>query len=95
MHVDNNQDNFAHWLLQLGNGLLSTINNKIQLPSKCIVTDLITNVFGENILEQTFESLYKKVILCPTNKECLTLNKEIIYKLPDQLKTYKSIDKLS
>ncbi|CAG8494158.1 10169_t:CDS:2, partial [Cetraspora pellucida] len=78
MRINENQDNFADWLLRLGDGSLPALDDEIEIPPRCIVSgDLIYDVFGEHLSKHDLENLYEKVILCPTNKECLTLNEEI------------------
>ena len=91
-----NQDNgdFAAWLLQLGEGLLPmTPLGEIEVPPQCIMgQSLIDDVFGERIALNDLDSLHHKVILCATNRSSLALNEEIIQKLPVQNKIYRSID---
>ncbi|XP_014680866.1 PREDICTED: ATP-dependent DNA helicase pif1-like [Priapulus caudatus] len=96
MRTRKNQQHYAQWLLQLGNGELnSQLTNappsSIEIPSQC-------NIISEqdNIVDAVFtnvsvpQELSNSVIPTPLNE---TLNDKVIKKLPGLSKTYTSTDK--
>ena len=96
MRADADQHEFADWLLQLGNGDLDCPNNmipgSIYIPPQCniVLDDIVSSVFN-NVTDP--KSLSNTVILTPTNEESLSLNNEVLKKLPGVCKVYLSSDK--
>lgn len=95
MRAEHDQQEYAQWLLQLGNGQLqSTISaappNTIDIPPQCNITpDIVNAVFSDVTNPQHLSST---VILATTNDTTLHLNDLIISKLPGQSRTYLSTD---
>lgn len=93
------QNEFNQWLLDIGIGSLAPIDNlsedMIQIPSDMITqNDIVTSVFGENIQQLSIDDMSKRVILSTTNKETLELNKQVIMKLPGDIRMYYSSDSI-
>jgi hypothetical protein len=99
--ADGSQD-FADWLIQLGNGSLAQtprLNDPdlIEIPQDLlnIRTNLIEHVFGDPsdlLNEGVREQVCNRAILCPKNEDCLRINNKIIGEMPGALKVCKSID---
>ncbi|XP_045031637.1 ATP-dependent DNA helicase pif1-like [Daphnia magna] len=99
--ADGSQD-FADWLIQLGNGSLAQtprLNDPdlIEIPQDLlnIRTNLIEHVFGDpsDLLNESIrEQVCNRAILCPKNEDCLMINNKIIGEMPVALKFCKSID---
>jgi hypothetical protein len=99
--VAGNQD-YADWLIQLGNGTLQTIprlNNPdlIEIPAEFLDfgRNLIEYVFGVPALlldPEVSQQICSRAILCPKNDDCLRINNQIIKDMPGILHQYKSID---
>lgn len=93
---------YADWLMQLGNGTLPsipTLNDPelIEIPQDFLdlPTDLIDHVFGhpsQLLKPGVAETISSRAILCPKNVDCLRINNKIISKMPGVVKVYKSID---
>ena len=94
MRAHKDQHNFADWLLRLGEGKLKcarnvNIEDSIEIPSSCIVADLIDSIFDDICYDMT-----KRVILTPKNDASLQLNSEVLKKLPGTHHVYLSMDKV-
>ena len=91
MRANRDQQEFAEWVLQVGNGKLMSINNNlIEIPPKCIVSDnIIDSVFDDPTCDMT-----KRVILTPKNDASLLLNKQVLDKLPGAQHVYLSVDRV-
>uniref|UniRef100_A0A914DXX8 ATP-dependent DNA helicase n=1 Tax=Acrobeloides nanus TaxID=290746 RepID=A0A914DXX8_9BILA len=90
------EQDFAEFLLKLGNGELETVEDPdyIKVPELCLETeDLINAVFGEAIEKNDYAELFKRVILTTTNERALEVNNEITAMLEGDTRIYKSIDK--
>ncbi len=94
MRAKSDQQEFADWLLKLGNGELKTeckdaVEGSIDIPERCVVEG--------NIVDTIYPDLSKDVskfaILTPKNETTLQLNDEILQKLPGKERVYTSIDK--
>jgi hypothetical protein len=97
MRADRDQQDFATWLLQLGDGTLRcdgvSVPDLIQIPPQCnisqhdIVGDIFTDITDTRALTNT-------VILTPLNDSALKLNDEVLKKkVIGQAKLYVSADK--
>ena len=94
MRTGPGEQEFSQWLLQLGNGELSDINDEVELPESCLInSNLIDEIFGEEIDTQNAEELASRVILCPTNDDTLKINDEALKRIAGSGKVYTSIDK--
>ena len=103
MRTTEGSQEFADWLIHLGNGTLPTTPglgpDVIEIPSQFLLTQrdgsLMKHVFGDmdNILEPEGQArIGNGAILCPKNKDCLAINNQIIEEMPGQKHVYKSID---
>jgi hypothetical protein len=97
MRAEEDQQEYARWLLSLGNGELEcepqqSVPNSIEIPPQCqvvennIVDAVFTDVSDPKIISST-------IILTPTNESSLHLNNLVIKKVPGLSKTYVSADK--
>jgi ATP-dependent exoDNAse (exonuclease V) alpha subunit len=96
MRADEDQHEFATWLLALGNGDLQSehqtpVAESIPIPPRCNISegDIIDDVFPD--LSNPKE-LAQTVILTPTNDASLKLNEQVLKKVPGQEKIYLSAD---
>ena len=85
--------------MAIGDGNLSQIegipDDSVKIPHNMIEqTNLIEAVFGRNINILTPTELSKRVILAPTNKNILQINRQIIDKQNGSSKIYYSTDSL-
>lgn len=96
MRTEAGQENFAEWLIELGNGRLpADDNNEIELPSECISNgNLAEEIFGKYISLADVHNLCDKAILCPTNEDALMMNEQVLHRLPDTAKIYTSVDEV-
>ena len=90
MRVYADQMEFASWLLDMGNGTLTTsfgLENSISIHSECnfIIDNLVDYVFDD---VSNPRKLINTVILTPTNEESININNLIVKKLPNELLTY-------
>ncbi|GBL88883.1 hypothetical protein AVEN_127251-1 [Araneus ventricosus] len=56
--------------------------------------NLIEAIYNENLNDMEVEQLAKRVILAPTNKKTLEMNRSIIAKLQDEPHTFYSSDSI-
>ncbi|GBO18534.1 hypothetical protein AVEN_22750-1 [Araneus ventricosus] len=83
------------WLLNIVSGNLPEISglpcDSIEIPQQMVVEEnLIEVIYSENLNEMEVEQLAKRVILAPTNKKTLEMNRSIIAKLQDESHTFYS-----
>jgi hypothetical protein len=93
---------FADWLINLGNGTLPQTpklkdQDLIEIPPDFLHmdTNMIEHVFGhptQLLDEGVSEQISNRAILCPKNDDCRMINNNIVSKMPGILKVYKSID---
>jgi hypothetical protein len=97
MRTGEDQQDFARWLLELGNGTLPCENvavpNLIEIPHDC-------NIVHEDIIDEVFtdmtdpKAITNTVILTPTNDTALKLNDKVLKtKVAGQVKLYVSADR--
>jgi hypothetical protein len=97
MRAGADQQEFARWLLALGNGELMCENP--EMPPSTIEIPPQVNVVNDNIIDEVFsevsdaKAIANTVILTPTNERSLHLNNKVIKKLQGPSKTYVSADK--
>ncbi|GBO32936.1 hypothetical protein AVEN_269323-1 [Araneus ventricosus] len=87
------------WLLNIVSGNLPEISglpcDSIEIPQQMIVEEnLIEAIYSENLNDMEVEQLAKRVILAPTNKKTLEMNRSIIAKLQDEPHTFYSSDSI-
>lgn len=98
MRSDGNAD-FNQWLLDVGIGNVQIIaglpHDSVQIPSSMVEHgSLIETVFERNINCLTPMELSKCVILAPTNKDILQINRKIIDQQEGIAKIYYSTDSI-
>ena len=91
MRAHQEEREFADWLLQLGNGTLTSTGtdeeDMIDIPNECIVSDMVDAIFP-NFDEDRSGS----IILTPKNVTSLKLNDEILQRLPGEEHVFLSCD---
>jgi hypothetical protein len=93
MRARPDQQEFARWLLQLGNGALHSVcqeavANSIDIPPQCVVSgSIIDAVFPDLTCDLT-----KRAILTPKNDTSLDLNDQVLERLPGERRLYLSVD---
>ncbi|XP_045029055.1 ATP-dependent DNA helicase PIF1-like [Daphnia magna] len=102
MHTTAGSQDYADWLIELGNGTLPQIprlNNPdvIEIPQDFLKIKryLVEHVVGDpsDLLQDgVVDSISNQAILCPKNEDCLRMNNQIITEMPGALKIYRSID---
>ncbi|XP_072389260.1 uncharacterized protein [Diabrotica undecimpunctata] len=92
MRVNEGEDNFANYLLLIGNG---TAGENITLPNNIKGEgDVVKFVYG-NIQNSIAEGLLTELtILAPTNDDCSQLNQKVLSLLDSEERVYLSIDKV-
>ncbi|GBL82066.1 hypothetical protein AVEN_50629-1 [Araneus ventricosus] len=69
--------------------------DSIKIPQQMVVEEnLIEAIYSENLKDMEVEQLAKRVILAPTNKKTLEMNRSIIAKLQDEPHTFCSSDSI-
>ena len=95
VRADESETAFKTWLLELGNGTLSTaggIRGQVEIPNDCNFTDdIVTSVFPDFGSDRS-----KTVILTPLNEDADKLNDTIIDRYEPQIlpREYLSVDKV-
>ena len=91
MRTLHGEDEFAAWLLQLGNRELNDTTvqpETIEILPECVCDDdLIDEVFSTS-----HSYLQDRVILSPKNDHCLQVNERVLGTLPGEVRTYISAD---
>ncbi|GBM09788.1 hypothetical protein AVEN_101824-1 [Araneus ventricosus] len=87
------------WLLNIRSGNLPEISglpcDSIEIPQKMVVEEnLIEAIYSVNLNDMEVEQVAKRVILAPTNKKALEINRSIIAKLQDEPQTFYSSDSI-
>ena len=98
MRTTHGEQEFANWLLQVGNGSANIppamTSMSIYLSSLQNVTsteELINNVFGESLINND-DNMGSKAILCAHNECAHELNEKVLDLLPGQKQTLLSAD---
>lgn len=89
MRVNDTEENFAEWLLQLGNGEITELCVDNSSAFHC--SDL-TNWFFEDV-SHVDNDLLSRIILSPQNDEVNKMNESILSRIPGELFVSYSIDK--
>ncbi|GBM90007.1 hypothetical protein AVEN_43453-1 [Araneus ventricosus] len=97
MRTEPDEQDFADWLLHLGNGSLTNNcqsgEDIVEIPEECVVRDsIVDEIFGLSVTDM--ENLSEKAILCLKNEDSLKINEQVLKKLPGQNKTYFSADSI-
>jgi hypothetical protein len=98
MRADEDQQEFARWLLELGNGNLK-VDDK-DAPPGSIQIPWQSNIVQDNIADHVFHDLSdiikvtKSVILTPTNEASLKINNIVIKKVEGAPTEYLSADRV-
>ncbi|XP_011883744.1 PREDICTED: ATP-dependent DNA helicase PIF1-like [Vollenhovia emeryi] len=90
---------FANWLLQLGDGKLSNMDelnpDTIEIPQDFISEQsLITEICGDRITMEQVRQNQDRAILCPKNEDTFKINDEILRLMEGDEKEYLSIDSI-
>ena len=98
MRAEQDQTDFADWLLTLGDGELHCeesleIPNSVRIPPQCTIApdDIVDAIFSDF---SDSEALTDTVILTPTNEYSLLINQSVINKMPGNVKVYTSADRV-
>jgi len=102
MRTTQGSQEYADWLIQLGNGTLPqlpSLNDPelIEIPSDFLDVpfNLVHHVFGhpsQLLNPEVAEKISTRAILCPKNVDCLRINNDVIANMHGVLKVYRSID---
>ncbi|GBN45335.1 hypothetical protein AVEN_233026-1 [Araneus ventricosus] len=97
MRTEPDEQDFADWLLHLGNGSLTDNcqlgEDIVEIHEECVVRDsIVDEMFGSFVSDM--ENLSEKAILCPKNEDSLKIDEQVLKKLPGQNKTYFSADSI-
>nr|XP_047140914.1 uncharacterized protein LOC100203419 [Hydra vulgaris] len=92
MRVYDGEREFSNWLLRLDSGTVfvkeeDPFKGCIEIPHQCLIREndsIVEKIFGD--AEQ--DDYAKRVILTPTNVDSLSINEEVLQRLPDEVKTY-------
>ena len=90
------EQQFAEWLLHIGNGSVplkqdAPFQDTIQIPDCCVLDEqssMVQSMYG-GLAEQDFAST---AILTPTNDDSLTINGHVLELLPGEVVSYYSAD---
>ncbi|GFX33358.1 ATP-dependent DNA helicase [Trichonephila clavipes] len=92
-----NKQDFASWLLHLGNGNLKNVcqlgENIGGIPVECIVREsIIEEIFGSSVFDTG--NLLGKAILRPKNEKSLEITEQVLARFPGQNVTYFNADSI-
>jgi hypothetical protein len=96
MRAEADQQEFARWLLDLGNGTLqcqnSPVPDTIEIPQASNISqDIVRDVFSNM---ETVTDIANTVILTPKNETALKVNDKVLKNMvPGEVKIYLSADK--
>lgn len=97
MRADNDE-NFAAWLLNLGNGELPRVDgvpDTVVIPPEmvCNVSGLVNFVYPRQMSLANVDDFARKIILCPRNDDCRQVNREVLdARVVGDAKVYTAID---
>ena len=86
--------------MKMGNGELPTKNtapyaDSIEIPQQYVTTgNLAAQIFPDDLLVQQSTSIINRAILCPTNRETIVMNHDILERLPGERRVYSSSDSI-
>jgi hypothetical protein len=96
MRADEDQQHFADYLLEMGEGRLPTNgHDEIELDEGFITKDgIIRDVFGDKIVDADIRTISKRAILCSTNADAFRINNEVLKLFPGKEEKFLSIDEV-
>lgn len=96
MRVQVDEVEFMEWLLKIGSGRdhEDKIQHNVNFPENMLSTDIISSVFGNEIDKLSADAIASRAILCPLNEDTMRINETILQKLPGQMESYYSIDRV-
>jgi hypothetical protein len=96
MRAGVDQQEFARWLLQLGDGEPQAdvdLEDAIEVPTQCnIVPNNIVDAVFQDVIDS--QDMANTVILTPTNEQTLRINNAVLQKVPGVSKLYTSSDRV-
>jgi hypothetical protein len=86
MRTGSGEEEFAEWLLKLGNGELpSNWDVEFGLRRYCILdSNLVNEIFGPQTSIENVSAPWNKTILCPNNEDSSMPNEEVLQRLSEQ-----------
>ena len=100
MKLTPGQAQHQEWLLQLGDGKLTTDpylgEDVIEIPPQFVETgNLVHTIFGKSVIKvKDIKQFAHRGILCPINEDVHKLNAEVLAQLEGQSRTYFSADSI-
>ena len=92
MHANRDQQEFAEWVLQVGNSKLTCISDtnedSREIPTNCAVADSII----DSAFDDLTSDITKRIILAPKNDASLLFTKQALDRLPAEQCIYLSLD---
>jgi ATP-dependent DNA helicase PIF1 len=93
MRAREDEQEFAEWILRVGNGEENDEEDCIQIPEQCICKGKLTDeIFSAPIAREDWDEVSNRAILAPLNIEVDSINDEVLEMVPGESKCYKSID---
>ncbi|XP_053101885.1 uncharacterized protein LOC128323190 [Hemicordylus capensis] len=98
-NIRSKDPDFSKWLITVGSGDTPRIEglpeNIIEIPSNIICrTDIVKEIFGEQIQVQNIQHIARRSILCPKNSDVDTINDQVLSILEGEEITYHSADSI-
>lgn len=101
MRTKYDTENYADWLLKLGNGILNNNDNLLEdniiIPSDMLLKpekNIVDEIFGQSINDNNSKQFKDSVILCTTNDDCQIINNEILTTMYGNETIYHSTDSI-
>ena len=100
INEDSDVSEFENNLIMIGDGNINvnSIDNSIKLPiGKMVINsiELKNNVYQDfQVNYENKEWLFERCILAPINEIIYKINEQLLNKIPEEIKNYKSIDSL-
>ena len=101
MRAKPGEEDFKSFLLDMGDGKLPLKNShpfpeSIDIPYNFITsTNIVDDIFPQDHISQHPASLIKRAILCPTSKEAISINANILNRLPGDARVHPSVDSIA
>jgi hypothetical protein len=89
VRLTDNDANFAQWLLDVGDGKLST-NNRIVIPPDLLSDNLIDDIYGKHLTAA--DTFNNRCILTPRNNTSMDVNEDVLNRLEGDARLYESVD---
>ncbi|TKR69477.1 hypothetical protein L596_021632 [Steinernema carpocapsae] len=101
MRLNADQVEFGRWLMEMGNGRnMAPLTDCVAVPETSMVDDieaLIDFCYPNKCLEDPVnrvDEMRGSSILCTTNRTTFDVNEKLLKRLPGEVKTFNSIDKV-